>query len=165
MAPCNDLYYLDGVDMYTAYGFVPEPQCSIDIISDFPFKERYSHDWKDENGTETDLDVPPQLANKPITLKGYIQAVSESDYASKRAALANKLKSAGTMALYHTESNLTHYVFCKQPVRVPERLTRIRFTNPVYIKVEIYLEAQHENQTGIPVVGAGGGAYNIIGAS
>jgi len=164
MSQCNDIYYLDAVDLWIAYGFAPSPDCAVDILSDWPLKERYTHDWKDENGIETDLDVPAQLNNKQITLKGHIYAVSLSDYSSKRAALFNACTFAGTKALYHAPSNITHYVFCKVPPKVVDNLTPIRNTNKIVMQVEIVFEAQHESQTGIPVVGTGD-SFTIIGAS
>lgn len=160
----NNLYYLNGADMYDNYGFCPSPGSSDDILSDFPFKNRYSHDWKDENGIETDIDAPPVLDNKTITLRGWIKATSLNDYSSKKAALTMALQTAGTMPLYHVPSNITHNVFCTQPVKVLSRPTPFS-SDKIYVQIEIVFEAQHESTTGIPVVGDGTGTHVIIGAN
>lgn len=83
----TDKYFLNGIDMYLAYGFIPSDGCLDSLMQEREAKERYSHDWPEENGKEFDLLAPVVFKERKFEFKGYIQALNYADYVAKKEAL------------------------------------------------------------------------------
>ena len=96
------LYTLNGLDMFTKYGFAPAIGTSDSILSSRKPKDREFVDWP-ESGKEFNLLPPPVYELRTIPMKGIIMANNEADFTTKY----NKLKAA---------FNATGYLFllCKQ---------------------------------------------------
>lgn len=117
-------YFLDGIDMYTAYGYIVTS--GSDSFLQLPKrKEPLSHDWKDENGIEYDLLSPATFEARTISLKGYIVALNETDFWAKYNAFKAKLQQTGAMPLKCQELNMTVSVIYKECSQVNRR-TRVR---------------------------------------
>jgi len=135
------LYYLNGLDMFTEYGFVPSPGTSDSILSSRKPKEREFVDWP-ESGKEFNLLSPPVYELRTLPIRGKIIAINEADFILKY----NKLKAAFNVAGYLT-------LLCKQIENVQPaikvflssdikciRLTRLKGGHKVIVNVEFTLQ-------------------------
>lgn len=138
------LYTLNGLDMYTNYGFVPEFGTSDGILSSRKPKEREFVDWP-ESGKEFNLLSPPVYDLRAITLKGVIYGSSGADFATKY----NGLKAAFNVTGYLT-------LLCKEienvqagiKVILASEIKIIRYTRIKVgaVKVEVEFTLQEVDQ-------------------
>lgn len=136
------LYTLNGLDMFTEYGFIPAPGTSNAILSSRKPKEKEFVDWP-ESGKEFNLLSPPKFELRAIQMKGVIKANSEADFIAKY----NKLKSDFNIAGYCTllckqieNVQPATKVFLNSEIKIVDRYTRIKGGNPVGVAIEFTLQ-------------------------
>lgn len=93
------LYFLNGLDTYTTYGFLPKPGTSDEFLKRPAYKERYSNEWDDEDGTEWDLLSTPKKKDRVFNLTGYIFANSAAQFWSRYNALYAVFDAPGTQTI------------------------------------------------------------------
>lgn len=89
----TERYFLNGKDMFLNYGFVPSNGSMDSLMERNEPKERYSHDWPEENGKEYDLINPVKLKERQFNIIGTIKADNYADYTAKMDALETELYS------------------------------------------------------------------------
>ncbi|MCF3107327.1 hypothetical protein LL912_00910 [Niabella sp. CC-SYL272] len=92
-------YFLNGLDMYTQYGFVPAPGCSDDFLRFRQPKERPFNDWPEYSGKEYDTSDNPVYNDRVFTLRGHIVVSTESEFWTKWNALFTAFDKPGTQTV------------------------------------------------------------------
>lgn len=144
MASPAGTYYMDGMDIFSMFGIFVEDG-SDGFLRFPPSKEKYTHNWLDQHGIDTDL-TRVFVGEKEITLNMCIVASSADQFfANKDAFLAHLLK-PGYRRFQVTEfgSKGEFYVYYKE---CPDftRYTRIQDTNLIGCKFKLVLvEAEPE---------------------
>jgi hypothetical protein len=93
---------VDGRDAWSDLGFMIRPG-SMESWLLFPeIKEPFSHDWKDENGIEADLEHV-YLKEKKVSLKAYFISDSEIGFWNGYRATLELLASPGLRTVYYRE--------------------------------------------------------------
>ena len=131
-------YFLDGIDMYTGYGFVVTS--GSDGMLQMPSRKLpLSKVWAEQNGTEWDLSQSVKREDRQFRLSGYIVCTSESEFWTKYAALETAFMQTGYRTLTNTELSKSYKVFYTKMTDT-KRKTRIK--NSTLIGVEIEIELQ-----------------------
>lgn len=131
----SGLYKLNGLDIYSSYGFVPDKSNPGKLLPFPKSKAVPQYNWPDEDGTEYDLTVR-YFENTTFTLAGEFQAATESDFWTKYNNLWNVLKTPGEHYLYSATQNKTYAVFY---LEMPKADLLIPFSRGgiVHVKAEI----------------------------
>lgn len=141
MNVAENRYKLNGVDMFAAYGFVPQQGASDGLLTPRKRKPVYSNNWAERNGAEWDLDAPVKYEDRQIKVNGVIIANSESDFHAKFNALKSAFANTGYQVLSCLELGSAYdaKVFLTEISGV-KRHTRLKLVNK--IAVELTLELQ-----------------------
>ena len=157
MSQAINKFKIDGVDLYTAFGFIVSGG-SDDFLKLPTRKDPPSHSWPEENGIEYDLSAPAFEA-VPAVLAGYIVAESELDFWTKYESLWNVLSAPGERILEVVELAQTYLVFYKR-APLSKRLTRLK--NTTLIAFELSLEFQVIGLADGMEPGSNGGFVDIV---
>ena len=131
-------YFLDGIDMYTAYGFIVTGGSDA-MLQLAKRKDPLSHNWNDEDGIEYDLTSAPVYEDKKIPLKGYLVATSEADFWNKYNALKVALDFSGTKVLTCTEIGTSLNIFYRECSELKRR-TRIKNTDLIGMEMDLLFQ-------------------------
>ena len=143
----NNLYKIDDVDLYSLAGFLPDQECYKTFLQEREEKPLVGYDWKDEHGTEYDLESPIVFKDRQFVLSGYISASSRTDYFAKITALRSALYPTGRV--FSIESVTAGLIFNVWTLTAPKYDPLTRFgSGPVLVKITIELmEVQESNVT------------------
>lgn len=143
MADATGTYYIDGVDLWTQYRIFVESG-SDGFLKFPPSKEKYLHDWLDQNGIDVDLSRVYTGA-KEITLKMAIVVRTEDEFWTNRANFFAMLVQPGARRISVAEFNRNFFVYYKECTDF-QRYTRILNTNLIGCKFTIqFSEFEPEN--------------------
>lgn len=146
------LYFLNGLDMYTTYGFCPSVRCSDDFLKMRKRKAVYVNNWEEEDGMEYDLSSPPKYEDREIKLIGFIKASDTSDLWNKYNALKNVFNTMSIINIECKEYNANELVKCfYKSTNVFEIYKDKVGENVAYCNIEIALQ---EVQSYTPPVGS-----------
>ena len=152
------LYFLNGMDMYTAFGFIPEEGCSDDFLKPRNRKAVYENDWADESGKEYDLASVPVYEDRIFTLKGYIRGNNEADFWNKYNSLLASFNTVGVHVLTvgefsgNPELSQGFKVFIRAYTQA-QRYTRVKGDNTVMAAISI--EVQEVRDIDGMIIGGG----------
>ena len=111
---------IDGLDAWSDLGFAVRPGSMESWLLLPETKEPFSHDWKDEDGIEVDLENI-YLKEKKTSLKCYFISNSEVEFWNRYRALTELLTSPGMRTLYYRELDkefMVYYTRSSEPRRV-----------------------------------------------
>ena len=128
-------YFLDGIDMFTTYGFIPEDG-SEQFLQYPERKQPLSYNWKERNGTEYDLVSTPTYEDRSFKLKGWITGINEADFWNKFNALWAVLNTTGYRTLSITDLNKNFQLFYKRNPSLTKK-TPIKQSGRVIIAIEL----------------------------
>lgn len=101
-----NLYKINGVDLYTSYGFAVSAGRDS-FIKRRKTKPRFKNSWPELDGDEYDLTEPLKFEDRTFNLKGYIIANSLAEFEAKEQALFNALNVPGVVTLTNVSLNRT----------------------------------------------------------
>lgn len=104
-------------------------------------KESLSNDWKEENGTEYDLDLP-KFKDKEVMLQCAIMASSDSDFWLNYNAFFDELKKPGYQNLKIWDHSQTYRVFYKKSGSFKKSSKRLKNVEKVFVKFQITLQVK-----------------------
>lgn len=132
-------YELQGIDMYTRYGWFSKERSSSDDLLKYPkAKDPESHDWTDDNGKEYDLDER-FVEDGIITLTGYLEAPNENEFWKRYYLLRAAFLQPGELNLYNFEAGKNFKVFYKDNTKF-RRVTRIKDVNYICVEMDFQLQ-------------------------
>jgi hypothetical protein len=132
MSGLNSMYghfAIDGMDAYGDLGFIVLDGSMENWLLYPEIKEPFSHDWKDEDGIEVDLEHV-HLKEKKVDLKVYFITDSEIEFWSKYKTALDLLTSPGLRTVYYRAMDKefsVYYTRATNPQRVkgPKNADRI----------------------------------------
>lgn len=101
---------ISSIQLSTAFGIFITSGYN-DLMQMHETKERYTHDWGDENGIQIDHAAPIYFKEKKITLEMLMLANSEVDFWSKYKAFFQLITKPGTFRLYIEELSRSFYCY------------------------------------------------------
>jgi hypothetical protein len=110
---------IDGVDVYDELGFIVSKGSMEDWVLFPERKQPFTHDWRDENGIEVDLEHV-YLKEKKVSLKVYFVADSEIEFWGKYKKTLDLLTSPGARTVYYramSKEFSVYYTRASSPVR------------------------------------------------
>ncbi|WP_131535454.1 hypothetical protein [Pedobacter nototheniae] len=135
----NNLYKLNGLDVYTTYGFAVSSGRD-GFVKRRKAKPRFKNSWPELNGDEYDLTEPIRFEDRTFNLKGYIMASSLNEFKAKEQALFDALNVPGVVPLTNVKLNITVNVIY-QDMASAEILTKIPNGNgKMGIAIELVLQ-------------------------
>lgn len=111
---------IDGLDAWRDLGFLVRPGSMEPWLLLPETKEPFSHDWRDEDGIEVDLEYI-YLKEKKTALKCYFISDSEKGFWDNYKALIELMTSPGMRTLYYRELDkefTVYYTRSSEPRRV-----------------------------------------------
>jgi hypothetical protein len=139
MAGLNNLVghlVIDGCDAWTDLGFAVRPGSMESWLLPPEVKEPFSHDWKDEDGIEVDLEHV-RLKERKVSLKCYFISDSEVGFWNKYNALVELLTSPGLRNLYYRELDKEFSVYYTRSSD-PRRIQGIKNRDRIVIEVTLH---------------------------
>ncbi|MGV3705452.1 MAG: hypothetical protein ACO1NU_08740 [Arcticibacter sp.] len=82
-----------------------------DLLRMHDTKERFLHDWGDENGIEFDRKAPVYFKEKRVTLEIVMMGNSEADFWNKYKGFFTLITKPGTFRLYLDELSRSFYCY------------------------------------------------------
>jgi len=110
---------IDGMDAYSDLGFIVLNGSMESWLLYPEVKERFTHDWKDEDGIEVDLENV-HLKEKKTSLKVYFIVDSEIEFWNKCKLTLDLLTSPGLRTIYYRAMDKefsVYYTNATNPVR------------------------------------------------
>ena len=126
---------IDGLDAWQDLGFVVRPGSMESWLLLPETKEPFSHDWKDEDGIEVDLEHV-YLKDKKTALKCYFISDSEVDFWNKYKALSELLTSPGMRTIYYRELDKEFSVYYTRSSE-PRRVQGIKNRDKIVIEMTL----------------------------
>jgi hypothetical protein len=143
MADATGTYYIDGIDLWTTFGIFVEDG-SDGFLRFPPSKEKYTHDWIDQNGIDVDLSRVYTGA-KEILLKMAIVVKTEDEFWNNREAFFAMLTQPGPRRISVAEFNRNFFCYYQECTDF-KRYTRILNTNLIGCKFTLSMnEFEPEN--------------------
>jgi hypothetical protein len=123
MHPAEGKYYIDGIDLWKAFGIFLES--GTDDFLKFPAKkDGISHDWEDANGVDYDLSRV-FFKDRTISLNAAIVADSKDAFWQQYNSFLAQIAQPGTHRLTIDELDNSFYIFYKECTSFT-RFTRIK---------------------------------------
>lgn len=136
-------YQIDGIDLWTTFGIFVEDG-SDGFLKFPPSKEKYTHDWLDANGIDTDLSKV-YTGQKEIIIRFCIVVQTEAEFWNNREAFFALLTQPMTRRIYVKEFNRSFFVYYEECTDFT-RYTRILETNLIGCKFTVkFKEHEPEN--------------------
>lgn len=135
----NKLYghlNIDGQDAYSEYGFIILKGSMNDWLLFPEMKEPFSHNWKDENGLDVDLENR-YLKDKNVSLKVLFVADSEMAFWSNYKKTLNMLTQPGIRKVYYREMEKEFEVYYTKSSS-PSTFTRLKDVNKVVVGMTLH---------------------------
>jgi hypothetical protein len=135
------IYKVNGIDLYTAIGFVPDSNRASSNSFEQPYsiKPVFRKKWDDEDGEDIDLTSPRFKEARVFRLEGVMWATSETDYNTKKATLATifdePLLAVQAKGDVNTIVNAT-----LKSIPVWERMTQVKGHDTIVTKIAIELD-------------------------
>lgn len=127
---------IDGVDAYSEYGFIILKGSMESWLLLPEMKNPFSHDWKDENGLEVDLDER-YAKSKDVTLKVLFVAESEVEFWSNYKKTLEMLTSPGIRTMYYRELDKEFEVYYIKS-SAAKTYTRLKNVNKIAIEMTFH---------------------------
>lgn len=127
---------IDGLDAYSEYGFIILKGSMEDWLLFPEMKDPFSHNWKDENGLEVDLDNR-YLKDKQVTLKVLFVADSEMEFWSNYKKTLGMLTQPGIRKIYYREMDKEFEVYYTKST-APTAFTRLKDVNKVAVGMTLH---------------------------
>lgn len=114
MTDLSNRWFLDGIDLFTAFGVFIE-EGSTDFLRYPPKKQSIEHDWQDSNGREVDLSRV-FFDQREIVLDMAIVCTDATDFFEKQKLLISNFTQPGirrlTIASHQERSYYVYYKEC-----------------------------------------------------
>ena len=139
MTGLNDMIghlVIDGQDALSDLGFVVRPGSMESWLLLPERKEPFSHDWKDEDGIEVDLENV-YLKEKKTSLKCYFISDSEVGFWNKYNALIELLTAPGIRNLYYRELDKEFSVYYTRSSD-PRRIQGLKNRDRIIIEITLH---------------------------
>jgi hypothetical protein len=127
---------IDGHDAWQELGFVVRPGSMESWLLLPELKEPFSHDWKDEDGIEVDLENI-HLKDKKTSLKCYFISDSEVAFWNKYNALVELLTSPGLRNIYYRELDKEFEVYYTRSSD-PRRIKGLKNSDVIVIEITLH---------------------------
>ena len=127
---------IDGYDACQDLGFVVRPGSMESWLLPPETKEPFSHDWKDEDGIEVDLENI-YLKEKKTSLKCYLISDSEVGFWTKYNSLVELLTQPGLRNIYYRELDKEFTVYYTKSSDA-RRVTGIKNRDQIIIEVTLH---------------------------
>lgn len=113
MTDLSGRWFIDGIDLYTAFGIFIE-EGSADLLKYAPKKESIEHDWKDANGREVDLSRI-FFDQREVVLNMAIICTSAEDFWTKYQQFISQMIQPGLRRLtLASHGERSYYVYYKE---------------------------------------------------
>ncbi len=117
-------------------------QTGTEALLEFPErKEGLSNDWREENGTEYDLDLV-RFKDKEISLSCIFIADNDTDYWTRYNAFFTEITKPGYQQLFIYDHSKTYEVFYKKTSAFKKLPKRLKNVNKVFVKFTLTLQVQ-----------------------
>ena len=126
---------IDGKDALSEYGFLTQKGSMSDWLLFPGIKEPFSHDWRNEDGTDVDLENI-FLKEKEVTLKVWLAASSFTEFWQKYDRAEAMLTAPGLRTIYYRELEKEFEVYYLKSSNVTAP-TRLRNTDKIFIGMEL----------------------------
>lgn len=127
---------IDGVDAYSEYGFIILKGSMESWLLVPEMKNPFSHDWKDENGQEVDLDKR-YAKSKDVTLKVLFVAASEVEFWENYKRTLEMLTSPGLRTVYYREMDKEFEVYYTKS-SAAKTYTRLKNVNKICVEMTFH---------------------------
>ena len=105
-------------------------------------KETISNDWREDDGSEYDLDLP-KFKDKEVTLQCAIMADSDAQFWTFYDALFLELKKPGWQNLFIWDHSKTYQVFYKKCGTPKKSTKRLKNVSKVFVKFPITFQVKY----------------------
>ena len=120
----DNAYQIDGIDLWTYYGITLEKGSLDDFLKYARRKESITHNWKDEDGLDTDLSRV-FLDAREISVNCFIIADNESDFWLHYNQFLTLLRKPGTRRFSVVVFNQDYNLYYKE-CNIYQKLTAFR---------------------------------------
>lgn len=127
---------IDGVDAYSEYGFIILKGSMESWLLLPEMKNPFSHDWKDENGLEVDLDER-YAKSKDVTLKVLFIAETEVEFWENYKRTLEKMTSPGLRTMYYREMDKEFEVYYTKS-SAAKTYTRLKNVNKICVEMTFH---------------------------
>ena len=126
---------IDGLDAWQDLGFMVRPGSMESWLLPPEIKEPFSHDWRDEDGIEVDLENI-YLKEKKTSLKTYLIADSEVRFWDNYRALLEVLTAPGLRTIYYRELDKEFSVYYTRSSE-PRRIKGLKNTDFICFEITL----------------------------
>ena len=132
---------LNTKNLLTEFGCVIQTG-TAELLSFPERKEVNTQDWREENGSEYDLQLPV-FKDKEVTLSFAIKADDDTDFWTKYNALFDELKKADWQDLYIYDHSKTYQVYYKKTGNWKKSTKRLKDVDVVFVKFSLTLQVKY----------------------